>query len=107
MPWNGFAFESDAKPPTSDEIVALQGRYYQHAIELFGAERCMFESNFPVDKDCISDLCSRGLCRESATQGAGQPCRDHRECAHEVQLFCSFFCCRGANTPTHLRSVAA
>ena len=24
--------------------------YYETVIELFGAERCMFESNFPVDK---------------------------------------------------------
>ena len=23
--------------------------YYEHAIEKFGADRCMFESNFPVD----------------------------------------------------------
>ena len=34
----------------SDELVAAQERYYLHAIELFGPERCMFESNFPVDK---------------------------------------------------------
>ena len=25
-------------------------RYYEHTIGLFGVERCMFESNFPVDK---------------------------------------------------------
>jgi predicted TIM-barrel fold metal-dependent hydrolase len=24
--------------------------YYEHTIEQFGVERCMFESNFPVDK---------------------------------------------------------
>ena len=24
--------------------------YYLHMIECFGVERCMFESNFPVDK---------------------------------------------------------
>ena len=29
-------------------------RYYIHAIEAFGPERCMFESNFPVDKECVS-----------------------------------------------------
>ena len=28
--------------------------YYAHAIDCFGPERCMFESNFPVDKECIS-----------------------------------------------------
>ena len=27
-----------------------RGRYYEFTIEKFGADRCMFESNFPVDK---------------------------------------------------------
>ena len=26
------------------------GPYYRHCIEQFGADRCMFESNFPVDR---------------------------------------------------------
>ncbi|MCH2170602.1 amidohydrolase family protein [Myxococcota bacterium] len=54
MPWNGFGFERAPNPPTSDEIVALQARYYHHAIEAFGPDRCMFESNFPVDKLSVS-----------------------------------------------------
>ena len=28
--------------------------YYLHTIEKFGPERCMFESNFPVDKNSYS-----------------------------------------------------
>ena len=35
-------------------LEADQGRYYRHAIECFGADRCMFESNFPVDKLSLS-----------------------------------------------------
>ncbi len=54
MPWNGFGFETAAVPPSSDELVAKQARYYHHAIEVFGPDRCMFESNFPVDKCAIS-----------------------------------------------------
>lgn len=54
MPWCGFGFETDARPPTSDELVARQGDYYHYAIDLFGPDRCMFESNFPVDKCAIS-----------------------------------------------------
>ncbi|NRA10154.1 MAG: amidohydrolase family protein [Myxococcales bacterium] len=54
MPWTGFGFEEAPKPPTSDEIVAVQGDYYRHAIESFGPERCMFESNFPVEKLTLS-----------------------------------------------------
>ena len=50
MPWNGFHFEQSAQPPSSDQLVAKWGRYFHHAIAQFGPERCMFESNFPVDK---------------------------------------------------------
>lgn len=54
MPWNGFGFEHHKRPPDSDEVVAKQRRYYQYAIEQFGPARCMFESNFPVDKCALS-----------------------------------------------------
>ena len=50
MPINGFGFHTGARPATSDELVAATGAYHRHAIECFGADRCMFESNFPVDK---------------------------------------------------------
>ena len=39
---------------TSDELLAKHEKYYTHTIEIFGADRCMFESNFPVDKQSIS-----------------------------------------------------
>ena len=42
------------KPISSDELCKSLGKYYVKAIELFGPERCMFESNFPVDKECVS-----------------------------------------------------
>ena len=54
MPINGFTFHKAARPATSDEVVAATGRYHRHAIECFGAGRCMFESNFPVDKQSVS-----------------------------------------------------
>ena len=54
MPDNGFGWDGAPKPPTSDEVVAAQQRYYHHAIECFGPQRCMFESNFPVDKRSLS-----------------------------------------------------
>ena len=41
-------------PPPSDEFVEAQARYYHHTIDCFGPERCMFESNFPVDRVSIS-----------------------------------------------------
>ena len=54
MPDNGYGWESGSKPPTSDEFVAAQERYYDHAISHFGADRCIFESNFPVDRLSLS-----------------------------------------------------
>jgi len=54
MPPNGFGWDERATPATSDELVAAQSRYYLRAIEVFGADRCMFESNFPVDKLSLS-----------------------------------------------------
>lgn len=54
MPDNGFGWNLADRPPTSDEFIASQARYYLHAIECFGPERCMFESNFPVDRLSIS-----------------------------------------------------
>ncbi len=37
-------------PPSSQEIARLWGPYIETCIELFGPQRCMFESNFPVEK---------------------------------------------------------
>ena len=37
-------------PPTSEQLAALWRPYIEPCIELFGAERCTFESNFPVDR---------------------------------------------------------
>jgi predicted TIM-barrel fold metal-dependent hydrolase len=54
MAINGFGFHKLERPATSDEIVAATGRYYRHAIDCFGVERCMFESNFPVDRQSCS-----------------------------------------------------
>ena len=54
MPINGFGFHKNARPATSEELVEATRDYYLHMIECFGVERCMFESNFPVDKASCS-----------------------------------------------------
>ncbi|MEE3279175.1 MAG: amidohydrolase family protein [Pseudomonadota bacterium] len=54
MPDNGFGWDRNDHPPSSDEFQEAQRRYYLHAIECFGPDRCMFESNFPVDRLSIS-----------------------------------------------------
>ena len=50
MDINGFGWHEREAPPTSEELMEATRRYYEHTIEIFGVERCMFESNFPVDK---------------------------------------------------------
>ncbi len=50
MPDNGYGWHLATRPPTSDAVVAAHGRWYRHLIECFGPDRCMFESNFPVDR---------------------------------------------------------
>lgn len=50
MPDNGFGWYGRDLPPSSDEFLEAQKPYYDHAIACFGPERCMFESNFPVDR---------------------------------------------------------
>jgi predicted TIM-barrel fold metal-dependent hydrolase len=50
MEVNGYGWERRALPPTSTELAQATRRYFEHTIERFGANRCMFESNFPVDK---------------------------------------------------------
>lgn len=54
MPINGFDWHKQDKPATSDEFVTAQRDYYLHMIDVFEPNRCMFESNFPVDKQSIS-----------------------------------------------------
>lgn len=50
MPLNGFAWHKRDSPPTSTQLADATQRYYLHMVERFGVARCMFESNFPVDK---------------------------------------------------------
>lgn len=50
MDFNGFGWEDRPAAPTSAELAEATRRYFEAGIELFGVERCMFESNFPVDK---------------------------------------------------------
>jgi len=50
MPVNGFGWHRRPSQPSSDELVAATRNYYLHSIDQFGPRRCMFESNFPVDK---------------------------------------------------------
>ena len=43
-------YMAQPRPPSSEELAALWRPYIETCIELFGPRRCMFESNFPVEK---------------------------------------------------------
>ncbi|RQR22908.1 amidohydrolase [Burkholderia sp. Bp9143] len=45
-----FDFTAADRPPTSRELAKLWRPYIEPCIELFGVDRCMASSNFPVDK---------------------------------------------------------
>lgn len=45
-----FDFTSAQRPPTSAELAQLWRPWIEPCIELFGAERCLVSSNFPVDR---------------------------------------------------------
>lgn len=49
-----FDFTSADKPPTARQLADLWRPYIEPCIELFGADRCMVSSNFPVDKVAFS-----------------------------------------------------
>ena len=51
---SGFDWHQRPLPPTSTELAKTMAPYYLFCIEQFGANRCMFESNFPVDKASYS-----------------------------------------------------
>lgn len=50
MVLGNFDFTTAPAPPSSQQLADLWRPYIEPCIELFGAERCMAASNFPVDK---------------------------------------------------------
>lgn len=88
MPDNGFGWHvDDTTRPDVDTFVAAQARWYHHAIEAFGPDRCMFESNFPVDRwsvdyavywDAMAVIAGRYDADEQAAMFAGTARRVYR-----------------------------
>jgi predicted TIM-barrel fold metal-dependent hydrolase len=53
---SGFDWHARAVQPSSLELAAALRPYVEFCIESFGPHRCMFESNFPVEKRATSYL---------------------------------------------------
>jgi L-fuconolactonase len=54
MPLLGLASYRSATPATSEQLAVDWKPYVETCIEAFGPNRCMFESNFPVDRGTCS-----------------------------------------------------
>jgi predicted TIM-barrel fold metal-dependent hydrolase len=54
MPRTGFDWHARTKPIGSEELAKSMAPFMTYCIEQFGPDRCMFESNFPVDKVAYS-----------------------------------------------------
>ena len=54
MPRFGFDWHTRAKPVDSEELAESIAPFMNYCIEKLGPNRCMFESNFPVDKVSFS-----------------------------------------------------
>ena len=52
----GFDFHERAVPPSSHDIATAMAEFTDVCIEALGPQRCMFESNFPVDRGAYSYL---------------------------------------------------
>lgn len=50
MSLGNFDFKAAKRPPTSEEIAELWRPWLESCVDLFGPERCMLASNFPVEK---------------------------------------------------------
>ena len=54
MAVNGAKFHEEPSPPTSVQLSEAWKPWIYETINMFSINRCMFESNFPVDKQSIS-----------------------------------------------------
>jgi predicted TIM-barrel fold metal-dependent hydrolase len=69
MPFTNLGLHDGSEPPSSEQLATASRPYFETCIEAFGPDRCMFESNFPVDKESFSYAVYWNACKR-LTQGA-------------------------------------
>jgi len=69
MPFTNLGLHDGPEPPSSERLAAASRPYFETCIAAFGPDRCMFESNFPVDKESFSYAIYWNACKR-LTQGA-------------------------------------
>jgi L-fuconolactonase len=68
-----YHMQQSEQPKNSEFFCKTLLPWYQYALEAFGPERCMFESNFPVDRECLSyRACWNLFKRISASMGLSE-----------------------------------
>lgn len=70
MPVFGFRFADADRAPGSVQLADAWRPYFETCVELFGADRCMCESNFPVDKGMFSYKVLWNAFKRLAAQGS-------------------------------------
>lgn len=79
----GFGFEHAAEPPTSAELAEAWRPYIETCIEAFGVQRCMFESNYPADREsCGYSAIWNAFKRIAANAGTEERSALFRDNAH-------------------------
>lgn len=73
MRYGGLGFAERAEPPSSEDVASVCRPWVDTCLQAFGASRCMFESNFPVDKVSYSyqvfwNACKRMVSGASASE---------------------------------------
>ena len=53
MPYLGLGFDKLEAPASSEQLAQAWRPLFEHCIDTFGPERCMFESNFPPDNGSV------------------------------------------------------
>jgi predicted TIM-barrel fold metal-dependent hydrolase len=87
----GFGFETADLPPSSEQLAEAWAPYIHTCVELFGPERAMFESNFPVDKGMVSYRnCWNAFKRLAGSAGATERDRLFRGTAAETYRLSGF-----------------
>ena len=85
MEVNGFDWHKNPKPPTSEELCEATRPYFEYTIEQFGPERCLFESNFPVDKlSCSYIVCWNSFKRLTANYSSNEKALMYHDVAKRV-----------------------
>ena len=74
----GFDVQSGRHPPSSEALAHAWRPYIETCIELFGPDRGMFESNFPVDK---------GTCSYGVLWNAFKRIAEHHSADEKTALF--------------------